>query len=246
MAFSLRPVSVIAVVGLPGAGKTTFCEKITKENNLGMNIVHFCFDTLFPWSNESNYKENRNRFLDLVESSVLNSREKTLILVDDNNYYQSMRYKIIQLCRKVGISFGILYFPLTLEKCLIRNHKRQENRLPEDVIKRMFSSLETPLKCFHFIEGTEIEKVLEYFEDTFKNPLTQIELTERAPMTQSQIHIYDLHLRKLISARMKDIKGDKKLEAEKLNRRRKTILENLRNLKMTLDNLEDLTLLFEN
>lgn len=209
-----------------------------------MKIVHICFDDLFPWSrDESCYKENRKRLLELVESSIISCQEKTLIIIDDNNYYQSMRYKQIQLCRKLGVSFGILYFPLTLEKCLVRN---RNSRLPEDVIRRMFSLLETPLNCFHYEEGTRIENFIEYLEDKFQKPLKQSsEIKGKTPMTQSQIHVYDLHLRKLVSETMKVVASDKKLVAEKLNHKRKTILENVRNLEISVENLDDLTLIFE-
>lgn len=212
-----------------------------------MRIVHICFDHLFPWSkDDACYKENRKRMLDLVESSIISSQEKTLIIIDDNNYYQSMRYKQIQLCRKLGVSFGILYFPLTLEECLVRNRNRLEGRLPEDVIKRMFSSLETPLRCFLYEQGTRIESLVHYLEEKFQNPLEpSTDLKESIPMTQSQIHVYDLHLRKLVSERMKLVEIDKKVVAEKLNNKRKKILENLKSLEVSMESLDDLTLIFE-
>lgn len=236
---------MLALVGLPGAGKTLFCEKISsKADNFGTKIVHICFDDLFPWSNdEDTYKENRKKMLDLVELSVLKSKDKTVIVIDDNNYYQSMRYKQIQLCRKLGVAFGILYIPLTLEECLSRNEKRQLNRLPEDVIKKMASSLETPLKCFHYDQGTKIQTVFEYLEEKFRNPLKQA--IQRTPMTQSQIHVYDLYLRKLVSAKIKEIAGNKKMAANQLNEKRKVILKDIRNSELTVENLEHLDLIFE-
>lgn len=212
-----------------------------------MKVVHICFDELFPWSqNVSSYKENRKGLLDLVESLIANCQEKTLILIDDNNYYQSMRYKLIQLCRKFAVSFGIVYFPLSVEECLTRNHQRESGRLPENVIKKMCSALEIPLRCFQFSDATQIEDFLHYSEERFSNPLKHAHtVEERMPMAQSQIHVFDLHLRKLVSGKLKDTFEDKKLLAEKLNNRKKDILEGIRNCKIAVESLEDLDFIFE-
>lgn len=240
----------MALVGLPGSGKTTFSKKLLEEKDLGMNIAHICFDELFPWfpeeSEKSIYKESRIEMLNCVEKAIESCKEKTLVIVDDNNYYKSMRHKLIQLCRKYGISFGIIYFPLSLEECSERNgQRRKEEKLPEDVIRKMYDSLEIPIDCFVY-SASDFGNVKEYIAEKFQNPLEKCsENREKTPMTQSQIHLFDLHLRKLVSGRMKDISEDKKTISETLNRRRREIFENLRNGKVLVESFSDLERLFE-
>lgn len=234
------------MVGLPGSGKTTFCKQFKDYKYSGFNVVHICFDELFPWTKDGSFKHDRKGFLEFVESSISKSEPKTVILLDDNNYFQSMRYKQIQLCRKMKCSFGVLYFPLTLEDAFERNEIRQENALPKNVIRKMFSDLEEPLNCFKFDKNSKFCAVIEYIEDKFRNPFKPIEYSQKNPMTQSQIHIFDLHLRKLISEEMKKVENNKKEEAGKFNFRRKHILQSLRTEELVINSLEELEFYFRN
>ena len=82
--------------------------------------------------------------LDLFEN--MGGKESILIVIDDNSYYQSMRYEYYQLCRKHCAGFCQIYLkPNNIEQVLENNEQRpQEEKVPSDVIEKMNSKIEPP------------------------------------------------------------------------------------------------------
>ncbi|MBN3324522.1 PSTK kinase, partial [Atractosteus spatula] len=66
-----------------------------------------------------------------------------LILLDDNFFYQSMRYEVYQLARKHSLGFCQLYLYCEVTSCLSRNQQRQ-CPLPDKVIVEMAQRMEPP------------------------------------------------------------------------------------------------------
>ncbi|GAB5578856.1 L-seryl-tRNA(Sec) kinase isoform X1 [Prionailurus iriomotensis] len=83
--------------------------------------------------------EARSCYL-LTKTAV--SRPLVLIL-DDNFYYQSMRYEVYQLARKYSLGFCQLFLDCSLETCLQRNGQRPQ-ALPAETIHLMGRKLEKP------------------------------------------------------------------------------------------------------
>ena len=73
-------------------------------------------------------------------------KENILLVIDDNNYYQSMRYEYYQLARKHTVGFCQIYLkPNCIDNLLSNNRKRPEKeRIPDEVIKKMDSKIEPP------------------------------------------------------------------------------------------------------
>ncbi|NXR09238.1 PSTK kinase, partial [Semnornis frantzii] len=65
------------------------------------------------------------------------------LILDDNFYYQSMRYEVYQLARKYSLSFCQLFLECPLECCLQRNRLRSQP-LPEQTICLMARKIEMP------------------------------------------------------------------------------------------------------
>ena len=71
--------------------------------------------------------------------------EKTILLIDDNNYLPSMRYQYFQLARKCTAGFAQLHFSCDINLAKSRNRsRREENVVPDQVIDTMSSKLEAP------------------------------------------------------------------------------------------------------
>ncbi|XP_045147421.1 L-seryl-tRNA(Sec) kinase isoform X2 [Echinops telfairi] len=70
------------------------------------------------------------------------SRSLVLVL-DDNFYYQSMRYEVYQLARKYSLGFCQLFIDCPLETCLQRNGQRPR-ALPPRIIHLMLRKIEKP------------------------------------------------------------------------------------------------------
>uniref|UniRef100_A0A8C0NVI0 Phosphoseryl-tRNA kinase n=1 Tax=Canis lupus familiaris TaxID=9615 RepID=A0A8C0NVI0_CANLF len=91
---------------------------------------------------------------DLVSSAALETQScylltKTAVsrplflILDDNFYYQSMRYEVYQLARKYSLGFCQLFLDCSLETCLQRNGQRPQ-ALPAETIHLMEGKIEKP------------------------------------------------------------------------------------------------------
>ncbi|XP_041522402.1 L-seryl-tRNA(Sec) kinase isoform X2 [Microtus oregoni] len=68
---------------------------------------------------------------------------RLFLVLDDNFYYQSMRYEVYQLARKYSLGFCQLFLDCPLETCLLRNGQRPQP-LPNETIRLMERKIEKP------------------------------------------------------------------------------------------------------
>ncbi|NXN27934.1 PSTK kinase, partial [Nycticryphes semicollaris] len=177
--------------------------------------------------------------------------EPLYLILDDNFYYQSMRYEVYQLARKYSLSFCQLFLDCPLECCLQRNRLRS-HPVPDQTICLMARKTEMPdLKKNAWERNSLILKSLDCsLEDEYRiisllataleNPVKQNEENseekeaDRAICAASAIHQADGTCRRIISRAMKDAKdknlppGEMKSLAEELNKLKAEFLEDLR------------------
>ncbi|XP_075146455.1 phosphoseryl tRNA kinase [Haematobia irritans] len=162
-------ICLVALIGLPASGKTSFCKLLLKMENLSFCTMHICYDNFLKFSDNPNesYREQREELLkslaDVIEhfkskttwdNNVFNfefcsyrdsAKEELVILCDDNNYYSSMRYKLYQLARKYCISYGQIFFDINDQIAMQRNSAREAPvRVPKEVFEKMMYRLEIP------------------------------------------------------------------------------------------------------
>ncbi|KAM9831758.1 L-seryl-tRNA(Sec) kinase [Neosynchiropus ocellatus] len=175
-----------------------------------------------------------------------------LLLLDDNFYYQSMRYEVFQLARKNSLSFCQVYLQCSLELCISRNQTRP-NPVPADVISEMNKRLEAPnpqknsweknsitLNTINNLTVFDIQRVMECIQSAFNDPLSPIEdnteqkEADRQKCAASVLHQADRACRRLISEAMKTARDnrvasdDMKTLAAHLNESKNRFLHNLR------------------
>ncbi|XP_063100963.1 L-seryl-tRNA(Sec) kinase [Cavia porcellus] len=182
------------------------------------------------------------------------SRPLVLVL-DDNFYYQSMRYEVYQLARKYSLGFCQLFLDCPLETCLQRNGQRP-HVLPADTIHLMERKLERPnpeknawehnsltiQSPVHSLEAslevadlllTVLENPVKYVEDNVEQ-----KETDRIICSTNVFHKADQTLRRIVSQTMKEAKDEQilpnnlKLLAEELNKLKSEILQDLRQGKL--------------
>uniref|UniRef100_A0A8B9QGS3 Phosphoseryl-tRNA kinase n=1 Tax=Apteryx owenii TaxID=8824 RepID=A0A8B9QGS3_APTOW len=183
-------------------------------------------------------------------TDVATSRPLYFIL-DDNFYYQSMRYEVYQLARKYSLSFCQLFLECPLEWCLQRNHLRS-HPLPDQTIYLMARKIEMPdlennaweknsliLKSFECTLEDNLQ-IIHLLANALENPVKQNEENteqkevDRAICAASTVHQADQTFRRIISQTMKDAKdenvrpSDMKSLAEELNKLKAEFLEDLR------------------
>ncbi|NWS54736.1 PSTK kinase, partial [Chunga burmeisteri] len=193
---------------------------------------------------------HRQGLLGSAESHAATSRPLYLIL-DDNFYYQSMRYEVYQLARKYSLSFCQLFLECPLECCLQRNRLRS-HPLPDQTIYLMARKIEMPdlkknaweqnsliLKSFD-CTSEDNEQIISLLTTALENPVKQNEENteqkeaDRAICAASAVHQADQTCRRIISQTMKDAKdknvlpSEMKSLAEELNKLKAEFLEDLR------------------
>lgn len=253
-------ICLCTLIGLPGAGKTTFSQTLLTKCT-EYNIIHICFDEFLQIDvfEDIRYKLQRNNILknlklllDSIQqrkvlpeifqnsSKITENITKYCIILDDNNFYRSMRYEILKIARNNKISFGEIYFELDLSSALIRNRLRT-NALPESVIQRMCSVLEPPYVKNQWEKDSliisskgevDLCKVYASIALWLETPQATRDVVEKIPMEQSIIHKIDLLLRKRIGEIIKDRTGSgcNNLAdvGRELNNKRKIILNDIK------------------
>ncbi|KAK7085364.1 hypothetical protein SK128_016890 [Halocaridina rubra] len=80
-------ITLVLVVGLPGAGKSTFCKNILSQKYVNIksveyHIIYVCFDTLIPLSTQRQYAEARINGNEDIMDCWKGARHEILINVD--------------------------------------------------------------------------------------------------------------------------------------------------------------------
>uniref|UniRef100_A0A8C5LA79 Phosphoseryl-tRNA kinase n=1 Tax=Jaculus jaculus TaxID=51337 RepID=A0A8C5LA79_JACJA len=195
---------------------------------------------------------------DLILSTALEAQvaktdaSRPLVLVlDDNFYYQSMRYEVYQLARKYSLGFCQLFLDCPLETCLQRNSQRPQ-ALPNETIYLMERRLEKPNPEKNAWEhnsliiqspACSLEASLEVTDlllTSLDNPVKYVEdnmeqkETDRIICSTNILHKADQTLRRTVSETMKEAKdeqilpSDLKRLAEELNKLKAEFLEDIR------------------
>ncbi|XP_017353378.1 L-seryl-tRNA(Sec) kinase isoform X3 [Cebus imitator] len=174
-----------------------------------------------------------------------------LLVLDDNFYYQSMRYEVYQLARKYSLGFCQLFLDCPLETCLQRNGQRPQ-ALPAATIRLMGRKLEKPspeknawehnsltLQSPAGASGASLE-VTDLLLSALENPVKYAEDnmeqkdTDRIICSTNILHTADVTLRRIVSQTMKEAKDERvlpyklKLLAEELNKLKAEFLEDLK------------------
>jgi len=275
-----QPATLVILMGLPGSGKSSFA-KILQEK-LGNSAVHIEYDQLISLEqqkqfasdesaetdNAQNWKEERKSIVDNIDSYLIGdqvskflpvslNREETshVLIIDDNNYYASMRYEYYQIARKHQIGFCQFHLDAEIDLAKSMNKARDKSKvIPDEVIEKMASKLEPPdplknsWEQFSFqIPVKSIESLKDYLElslnmiqMTLKNPVKQIEdkteekEKDRAKCTASVIHQADKCLRKIVGDKIRESKKetmkkeDIQTKANLFNSKKDELLEDLK------------------
>lgn len=173
------------------------------------------------------------------------------LILDDNFYYQSMRYEVYQLARKYSLGFCQLFLDCSLETCLQRNGQRPRP-LPAETIHLMGRKIEEPNPEKNAWEHNSLTiqspacasepspELTDLLLTALENPVKYVEdnveqkETDRTICSTNILHQADQALRRIVSQAMKEAKDEQvlpynlKLLAEELNKLKAELLEDLR------------------
>lgn len=173
------------------------------------------------------------------------------LILDDNFYYQSMRYEVYQLARKYSSGFCQLFLDCPLETCLVRNAQRARP-VPTETLHQMAGKLERPDPEKNAWERRSLtipsmagaahssQKLTNLLCAALDEPVKAMEENaeqkemDRRICSMNTFHQADQSLRRIVSQTMKEAKDGQvppyslKLLAEDLNKLKAEVLEDLR------------------
>lgn len=144
---------IILTVGLPGSGKTTFCENYVK-NNKSININHIEFDK----HRKTNYGKNLN-----FENVLLNRMNEKIdevllidiLLLDNNTVINTLEILKDNLESINDIEIEIHYWNMDRESCLYNDRGRRKEDSSITITNAKFEELD-----IEFIKkSTDLEKI---------------------------------------------------------------------------------------
>jgi tRNA uridine 5-carbamoylmethylation protein Kti12 len=120
---------VVCLCGIPGAGKSTYAERLASEH--GVLVVSF-----------DGCVSREDALQRLREAAAVAGQ---VVVADDNNYYKSMRKQVYRAARDAGAAYVQVLLEPPLAECLVRNARRSgAAHMPDEVVERMFGRLERP------------------------------------------------------------------------------------------------------
>ncbi|KAK6749066.1 hypothetical protein RB195_001588 [Necator americanus] len=122
-------MSLLLIMGLPAAGKTTLCSKITER--LPNAIVFSLDDVNGRWSDEFRAHTDRKSF-------------------------EHMRRPFERMARAFGLRYCCVLVDCDVQDALHRNSSRGENRVSDETILKMDREMEVPADALlHRYQGVE-------------------------------------------------------------------------------------------
>lgn len=253
-------VCICCFIGLPAAGKTQFSNYLlaaSRDNTVDFGVICINFDNYIKVSNQE-YKKSRDTLLNAVESLItklkgnssfniyeieilnyknyfLTNNKQILIILDDNHYFKSMRYKVIQLCRRYELGYFQIYFQVDLNTAKSRNQQR-EAPIPNEIIEKMSCQLEPPSLLEKIItikaDDASLCIISKIVQEQLTSPQMLVKSIKKHAVNPSTIHHQiDIILRKEITYRItidKVCSNNVKILAELLNCRRRNVLQDIK------------------
>ena len=147
-----RP-TLILLVGLPGAGKTTYAKKYVADND---NTMHLSSDLIRQelWGDEAIQGDNNKVFSLMHDMTITALNHGKSVVYDATNITRKDRAFIISKCPKFAkIEAHIVWAPI--ETCIERDAAR-ERTVGKDVIDRMLKRFHAP----YYDEGIDEIQVI--------------------------------------------------------------------------------------
>ena len=147
-----RP-KLVMLVGIPGAGKTTYATKYMKENP---NTIHLSSDSIRKelWGDESIQGDNSQIFSLMQTRAVEALNNGQNVIYDATHVTRKDRAYIIELCPKfVQIEAHIIWAPI--KTCIERDAVR-ERTVGKAVIDKMLKKFQAP----YYDEGIDVIEII--------------------------------------------------------------------------------------
>jgi O-phosphoseryl-tRNA(Sec) kinase len=233
---------LIILTGLPGVGKSTFSKNLAKTlSRYNIDIVVLGSDLIregFPI-----WKETYEEFIRKATYSLIdNALKHYWVIVDDTNYYNSMRRDLINIAKNYNKNYVIIYLKAPLEVLIKRNVERGE-KIPNEVIKKMYEKFDEPGRKYKWDEPfltIDTTKDID-FDDIAKRLIAKSKevpkfytLEENKNIDNNIFDKIDKETRKIVSEYIKSKKPDKE-KIKTIIDLRKDFLKEIKRKNINLD-----------
>jgi O-phosphoseryl-tRNA(Sec) kinase len=197
---------VLALCGLPAAGKSVLADAIQKALNYDVEIVK-----TDEWRNNEYYtdwkpekeKPVRKKAVERVRKLVAEGKS---VIHDDTNYYTSMRHELLEVALENNCGFAIIHVTTPLATALQWNGDRGDSPLPDKVIEDIFEKFDIPGRRYLW-DNAELEVNMETQEiyEVIPEILDILEALEPAVkpkpslVTSNEFNRLDTETRKVVS-----------------------------------------------
>jgi tRNA uridine 5-carbamoylmethylation protein Kti12 len=139
---------LMVLIGLPASGKTTLahslCERLSRlslfSNCISIDPDQYRREVMgevyLPEKENQVQEEKFNQIRRAINPS-------TLIIIDDLNYYKSMRHSLFQIAGDAHIPYSSVFLKTNLNFCL-ENNRNRKRPLSEDLMREISTKLDTP------------------------------------------------------------------------------------------------------
>ena len=235
---------VVLVIGIPGAGKSSFASRLAQHVN-GFRVISFdsYVGAECVW-NENTFKQYREFALNDVNRVLTDSNrpKDSVLIIDDNMYMKSMRREIYVIARDSSAKLLCIWIDCSLDNAIKRNNDRiGAGKISDESIFRINSLFEPPdptnITDRHYIrvDANEndsldaglldsIKKIQELQSDSFQLPsVFSTEIEKRSKKSEENVNInytqrVDMFLRNLISLMQSFLTGISAEERKLINK----------------------------
>lgn len=259
----MASICIVTLIGIPAAGKTTFCKILPNYiNNYNFIIKHL--DELI----QDDYRITKENLVFEVKSEIeqlmrLNNFPTPIVfIIDDNMPLKSNRKKYLQIAKEFGLGFIEVYFKVDLQIAFGRN-KARANVIPENIILDLSNIMEEPedgervmvidsnwsidanpvqsdealLSSISTTQQFNSKELFQLFDEKIKycldNPVKTIEIVEKVPLPLSKLQEVDLVLRNIVSKFMKNCEN--KSKGRILSENKKKIFQLVKDGEISID-----------
>lgn len=131
----------IMLVGLPASGKSTLAEKLKEEYKAEIISSDSLRKELY--NDEQNQEHNYEIFNEMLKRTIACLKEDKNVIYDATNISSKRRINICSQISKYANEKICYLLTTSYELCIKRNNER-ERKVPDEVIKRMLYSFNTP------------------------------------------------------------------------------------------------------
>lgn len=142
--------NLVMLCGLPGSGKSVFAETLRSKYGY---VVHSSDQIRKELFGDENSQEDNGAVFNLLHKRIKDDlNQGHCVVYDATNLNRRKRKNFLtKYLKGVRCAKYCYLIPTPYKKCL-KNNKKRERRVPEEVVERMYKSFQVPVKADGFDE----------------------------------------------------------------------------------------------